>query len=437
MRIEIKNKKKFTTMFNKMYNNIAIETINGIAIDSRKVMPNDIFFPIKGKNYDGHDFINNAISIGAICFSEKKTNTNKIIYTKSIIKEINSICKKWKKLSKAKIIGITGSNGKTTTKDLLHHIFKNKYSTSKTIGNFNSLIGFPISFLSTGLNDDFCILEYGASKPHEIKDLCEIINPDYSFITNISEAHIENFKSFKELFNTKIDLYKYTSDNGICFINTDNISIDKVKLKSNTIIFSLKNKPSIVFSKNKNYLKINDIHIHIPNHLIHIVDNILAAYIISKKFKINSKDINKSIESFNLPNGRGNIINFSNHNLIDDSYNANPSSVRLAINRINNINIKGKKILILGDMLELGKDSIGEHKKIASEIRKSTIDVILTYGKLSKHINKNITQSKYSKHYTSKDKLRIDLNNITCENDLIYIKGSRGMQLEKIYLNTL
>ena len=436
MRINITDKKNFIKMFNSRYKDNPIKKINGVTIDSRKIMKNDIFFPIKGEIFDGHNFINNAISKGAICFSEQKSTEKNIIYTESIINEINSICKKWKKISKAKIIGITGSNGKTTTKDLLYHIFKNNYSTSRTIGNFNSSIGFPISFLSTKSTDDFCILEYGASKPKEIKNLCNIINPDVSYITNVSKAHIENFKSFNELYETKLDLYKHTKENGECFINTDNIKIDKLKLKSKSILFNISENDNIEFinDDNKYYLNINNKKIYIPNHLIHIIDNILAMCLISKKFNINNKEINKSLKSFNLPNGRGNIINFSYYKIIDDSYNANPVSTILAINRFNKMHTPGKKILVIGDMLELGEDAIKEHKNIADKLNKSTIDVILSYGDLSSNISKNIIAKKYSKHYTNKTKLRIELNNLISKDDTVYLKGSRSMQLEKLYL---
>ena len=436
MRINITDKKNFIKMFNSTYKDNPVKKINGITTDSRKVMKNDIFFPIKGENFDGHNFINNALSAGAICFSEQKSTRKNIIYTKSIINEINAICKKWKKISKAKIIGITGSNGKTTTKDLLYHIFKNNYSTSKTIGNFNSSIGFPISFLSTKSTDDFCILEYGASKPKEIKNLCDIISPDISYITNVSKAHIENFKSFDQLYETKLDLYKYTKESGKCFINTDNITIDKLKLKSKSILFDISENTNIEFinDNNDSYLKINNKKIHVPNHLTHIIDNILATCIISKNCNINDKKINNSLKTFNLPSGRGNIIDYSYYKIIDDSYNANPVSTILAINRFCQLHNSGKKILVIGDMLELGEDAIKEHENIAYELNKSTIDVILTYGTLSSNITKNIIAKKHSKHYTDKTKLKIDLNNLISKDDIIYLKGSRSMQLEKLYL---
>ena len=439
MRIEIKDKKKFINMFNQLYDNNAITNINGISIDSRKIMKDDIYFPIKGNNFDGHNFIEESLKLGAsICFSKNKMNNPKIINTNSVRNEINKLCKNWMKLSQVKIIGITGSNGKTTTKNLLYHILKNQFSCSKTIGNFNSLIGLPITFLATSLNDKYCILEYGANKPNEIKFLCDVINPYFSYITNISSAHIKNFNSIDEIYQTKTYLYKSTNVNGISFINTDKILINKDKIKSKITTFGFNNKSdfnaSILEKNNKYYLSINNKKIFIPKQLLHLKDTILAAYVIVRSLNINNKVLEDSIKSFNLPRGRGNIINYNNYMIIDDSYNANPASVKLAIKRINNIEIKGKKILVLGDMLELGNIELEAHKEISKIINSSTLDIIITYGTLTKKTHLNIIKSKYSKHYTNKSKLKIELNNLICKNDLVYLKGSRSMELEKLYI---
>tara|TARA_Y100000590_G_C15666444_1_gene994624 strand:- start:179 stop:1447 length:1269 start_codon:yes stop_codon:yes gene_type:complete len=420
MRIEIKNKKQFIQMFNSIYN-VAIEDINGISIDSRKIKQNDIYFPIAGNYFNGHDFIESVFKNGAIIsFSEKKINNKKIIKVKSIKNELYKLCKYWSELSNSKVIGITGSNGKTTTKNLIYNILKQKYKCSKTRGNYNSTLGLPLTYLSTSLNDDYCILEYGASKPNEIEKLCKIVQPYYSLVTNISNAHIKNYKSYDDIYKTKIALYKFTNHEGTAFINSDNISIDCNEIKSKIEEFNLSNE----------YI---DKKIIIPKKISHITDTIKVVAFISKILGIKSNLINNTLKKFSLPKGRGNIIKYKNYSIIDDSYNANPESLKFAIKRLNNTNSKGKKIIVIGDMLELGNHDISEHEKISEEINKSNIDVILTFGNLTKHTNKYIERSKYSKHYTSIKKLKIELNNIVCNNDLVYLKGSRSMKLEQIY----
>ena len=421
MRIDIINKKEFVNIFNNTYGNLKINTINGLSIDSRKIKKGDIYFPIHGDFYDGHDFINKSFKNGAIIsFSEKKSTNKKIIYTNSVKGEINKLCKMWRKLSKAKILGITGSNGKTTTKNILYHILINKFKCSKTIGNYNSSIGLPMTYLATSLCDDYCIIEYGASMPNEIKKLCEILGPDYSFITNISTAHIENYKSIDEIYKTKLAIYQYTSQNGISFINENNINIKKQKIKSQIIRFNS--------SRNKEKRKLL-----IPDHLKHIKELIISSNIICKTLGINNQTINKAITSFELPKGRGNILEYMDYTIIDDSYNANPKSMEFAIKRLNEMSTKGKKIIVIGDMLELGKHQIKEHENLSKAINNSNIDIILTFGKLIQTTFKKITNEKYSKHYNNITKLKIDLNNLASKNDLIYLKGSRSMKLERTY----
>lgn len=436
MRIEIKDKKNFISMFNKIYKNNNVSNINGISIDSRKIMENDIYIPIKGKKYDGHDYITESFKKGAIIsFSEQQSNDKNIISTKSIPNEIKKLAKSWSELSKSKIIGITGSNGKTTTKNLIFHILEKKFNCNKTIGNYNSSIGFPISFLSSKINDQYCILEYGASKPNEIQLLCDIVSPDYSFITNISKAHIKNYKSLNDLINTKYAIYNSTKEDGIIFINTDELKVRRTIENKNIISFGFADKSKIKIKLDNNSLLINNKKILIPENLIYIKDIIIAVYMICYYLGVTNNNFQNSLKSFQIPSGRGNSIEYNNHQIIDDSYNANPNSVNFAINRISKIGNNGKKIFVLGDMLELGDIEIEEHNKLADSFNKSNIDIILTYGELSKDIHRYISKNKYSKHYSSKNKLRTELNNLVCKDDIVYLKGSRSMKLENLYIN--
>jgi len=438
MRIKIKDKKNFIEMFNELFIANKIDTINALTIDSRKVNKNDIYIPIKGNKYDGHDFINSSLNSGALlCFSENNQQKN-IIKTKSTIKLIEDLAVEWKKKSKAKIIGITGSNGKTTTKELLHSILSKKYNCSKSIGNYNSKIGLPLAFLNSNIDDDYCILEYGASRPNEIDYLCKILKPNYSLITNISNSHIENFHSQKEIVTTKNAIYENLNKNDIGFVNNDNSYTKKLVFNSNKITFGFNNKSDYLCKikniNNKKILSINNNDLKIPDRLYHLKENILSTYSIANYLNVDLKDICKSINSFNLPKGRGNEIKFNNIKLIDDSYNANPKSVQLAIKRINKIKNEGKKIFVFADMLELGEKSILEHEAISQFINKSKINVLLTFGNLSLFTSKKVfTKNIYKKHYTNLSDLKNDLKKISNTKDLIYLKASRSMKLEKIY----
>ena len=437
MRIEIKNKQKFKNMFNNLFNT-KIKEINGISIDSRSIQKNDIYIPIKGIKFDGHDFIDDAIKLGASkCFSENHVQNNNVIKINSSIEIIKQIASCWNKESKHKVIGVTGSNGKTTTKELLYHVLSKKYSCSKSEGNYNSTIGLPLSYLSADANADFCILEYGANKLNEIDYLCKIIKPNISLITNITNAHIENFKSIKNIIKTKESIFKSVIKNNTAFINKDDQYISNINVENHQYTYSFKHKTDYTAKYNlverPDILKINNKILELPNNLLHLTDIILPVYAISSHLGLKHNEINDFLKTFKLPSGRGNQIIISGVKIIDDCYNANPSSVKLAINRLNSIDCKGKKILIFGDMLELGNISIDEHNKIAELVNNSNIDICITYGTKTKHTNNKINNEKIKKHFSDITTLKKYLIKIIRKDDLLYIKGSRSMNLENIY----
>ena len=437
MRIKIKDKENFIQMFNNIFEENKIDTINAVSIDSRNIQEGDIFIPIKGERFDGHKFISQALNDGAIkCFSENTKRNENIINIKSTKNIINKLAKSWQEKSKHKIIGITGSNGKTSAKELLNFILSKKFSCSKTEGNYNSSIGLPISYLSSQINNNYCIIEYGASKPGEIEDLCKIVKPNISLITNISNAHIKNYNSINEISITKNAIFTCLGSNDIAFINIDDKHILKDFKNCKKITFSLENKANYFlqnYDRNKRTMLINGEKLEIPPNLLHLKSLILSVYAISRELGVKHIDINRSLKEFRLPNGRGLTIDIKGMKIIDDSYNANPSSVILAIERIDLIKNNGNKIFILGDMLELGKESISEHGKIAEYLNKSSINIVITYGKYSYSTFTNLKNSIIKKHFSDIDQLKSYLKKITEKGDLIYLKGSRSMQLERIY----
>ena len=211
MRIDINDKNNFMVMFNQIFPNNNMDIVNGLSIDSREIKENDLFVSIKGEKYDGHNYIDNVLKIkGTICISEKNNtkNNNRILRTKSTKEFLLELAKNWTKKSNSKIIAVTGSNGKTTIKELLYHILKKKFNCGKSVGNHNSTIGLPVSYLNCNLDNDYNIIEMGANKPGEIEKLCHYLKPTYSIITNISNAHIENFKSINEIAETKSAIFR-------------------------------------------------------------------------------------------------------------------------------------------------------------------------------------------------------------------------------------
>ena len=372
MRIKIHDKKKFMKLFNNIFPENKISNINGISIDSRNIQENDIFIPLKGKNHDGNDFINEVlVTKGTICLYEGKSNKNRIIPTTSNKKIISKFASIWRKNINSKIIAITGSNGKTTTKELLYHILNKKFKCGKSTGNHNSTIGLPLSFLKCMLDEEFTILELGANKPGEIKELCNIFKPNYSLITNISNAHIKNYDSLGEITKNKADIFHFLENNqSIAFINTNDDEITKIPLKCKNITYGI-NNPKAKFNGiiiNNNILQINDFNLELDNKIAHLKDMILSVYAISNTLGVSSIDFQKYLRSFSLIGGRGNIIFVNGYQIIDDAYNANPASMYLGLNRLHGMKNKNNKILIIGDMLELGNSQSYEHEKLGKYI---------------------------------------------------------------------
>ena len=227
MRVEIQEKELFKSLIYQNFN-MKLNTINGICTDSREVKKGDVFIPIKGEQLDPHQFIPNVIEKKpSIIFSEIKFQNKNIIKVKSTKNTLKNLSSDWVEFFKAPIIAITGSNGKTTTKEMLNNIFSSVYKTNYTRGNYNSSIGLPINLFEFCLDANVSILEMGANKADEIDYLCQIAKPHYSLITNIQNAHIGNFNSFNDLINTKISIFKNTNINGKIFENLDDINIMK------------------------------------------------------------------------------------------------------------------------------------------------------------------------------------------------------------------
>ena len=437
MRIRINDKKNFTDMFNQNYEK-NLSMINGITIDSRVIEPHDIFIPIKGNSIDGHQFIKEVLKVdGTICLDEKTNVINKrIIKTKSNKQALIDMAALWRKRIKSDVIAITGSNGKTTIKELLYHIMKNKFTCSKSQGNHNSTIGLPLTFLNCEINDQYTILELGANKDGEIKTLCKTVQPNYSLITNISNAHIENFGSINSIAKCKSEIFSCLSENGTAFINLNDRMIQGMDTKGKKITFGINNKKAIYNGQlHQNYkLIINDFILEIPENIYYLNESILAAYAISNTLGIDNITIQKAINSFTIPHGRGSTINNKNYKIIDDTYNASPASMKFGIERFSKIKTKNCKILIVGDMLELGQYKVEEHRRLATLINSTNIDIVLVIGDAMLHLYEKLNENyKYKAHFLNIETLKKKFKSIVKKNDIVFIKGSRKMKLEEVY----
>ncbi len=431
-------------------------SLNQARINSREVKKNDIFFAIKGKKKDGNKFIKEAFkkkSSIAIVNKIKNNYKNKCqIKVKDTLKFLTATSKNFRKSIDTKIIAITGSCGKTTLKELIGDILRKFAKTSISPKSYNNKFGVPLSLLNLNQNDNYGVLEVGMDKKGEIDYLSKIIKPDVSVITNINYAHSKNFKDLRHIALAKAEIIRNTKINGFLVLNADDKFFNlhkKIALDNNlnVISFSIKNKISNLRLMNikkkgsnfeifikvdnfvKNFLVSNDFQNHIYN--------ILAALTVMKIY-INISRLSKKIFlNFKVPPGRGDLskvrINKKNINLIDESYNSNPLSLKSAILNYDKINSKNsKKYLLLGDMLELGVNSKKLHQSIAPIINKTKIDKVFVKGTKVLSIFDRITKSKRGRILQNKSQITELLKDELNDNDYLMIKASNATGFNEI-----
>ena len=435
-------------------NNISSKLeINNASINSKEINKNDIFFAIKGKNRDGNLFIKEAFRNGASLVITNRLKSNKnCLRVKNTLKFLTDASSILRKNTSSKIIAITGSSGKTSLKELIGRSLKKTYNVTYSPKSFNNKFGVPISLFNLKKNDDFGIFEIGMDKKNEINFLSKIIRPDVAIITNISYAHIRNFKNIKEIALAKSEIIQNIKENGYLVLNADDYFYDfhrKIasKRKLNIISFSIKNKSSNIYLnlirkqklKYKISITINNIkkNFYINTCFESDVKNLLSSIAIISVYK----DINKLNCNFfynhKIPTGRGDISKIRLFNkffyLVDHSYNSNPLSLNSALKNFNMIKLNdSKKHLILGDMLELGKYSQKLHTDVAKNINKTSIKNVNVIGKYMSEAYKILHKNKKGsilKNYL--EIINLIKNNIN-NNDYLMIKGSNSTGLNKL-----
>ena len=444
MRIELKNRDLIkASLVNQLSIDKARYDFKGLSIDSRNIKDKDIFVALQGERSHGNDFIDKKLlKKVSLVISDKYFKHDKVFTVNNSKEFLVQLATFYRKKIQSKFICITGTNGKTTTKELLADILKEKYKVNYSKGNFNSTISLPLSLLSFNDISDYSIMEMGASKSGEINLLSNISRPNIGLITNISKAHLEGFESFKDLVNTKLAICDYLAKSeGVYFLNKDdpnivgNTAVDAIE---NIMSFSTYNENVDYFGDmsklEKGILTINDKAFKIPYKTTSFVYNFLASYSIASFLGVDEKSIQNSLYKFKLPTGRGDVIKVEEAVIINDSYNANLQSMKSGISDINSINVKKRKvILILGDMLELGDCKIKIHEELGEYISSlDFIDTVYGIGMLIKKTIDSIDNKKIEKKYFSNKELLVcDLENKD-KDGIYYFKGSRGMHIDII-----
>lgn len=428
-----------------------LKNINYVSIDSRKIKPNTLFIALKGERFDGHNFANDAIKNGAAAIVINKKRLNQfndvkvpIVTVKETKLALGDIARIWRKKINAKIIGITGSSGKTTVKDMLAELLSEKYKVNKTEANNNNHIGVPLTILNTNEAHQVLVAELGTNHFGEIPYTASILSPDYSLITNIGDSHLEFLKTKNGIWKEKSFLFEETiSNGGKVFLNYDDPIIKekhsrggkrtsygfsgRVDVKGKINFYTEDGKPIIgITYKKKNYEFI------LPIYGEQSAKNFLAACTVALEMGLSIEQIKNAVEKLKAPSGRLDVQRYKNFILIDDTYNANPDSTKAAIELVGRIKSFKKKILFLGDMLELGDSSIKLHKGLKDAIINSRIDEVYTIGSNMNYLYKEFDKRNlFAKHFNKIDALKSHIKNLNFDNSVILVKGSRGMKMEE------
>ena len=433
--------------------------VTDIPTDSRKVVKDGLFIAICGERTDGHKYIDGCFEAGALCvISEKELpeQENSYIKVKSSLQALKDLALLYRNNLDIKVVGITGSVGKTSTKETISYVLEEKYKVLKTEGNFNNEIGLPLTVFRLRDDDEIAVLEMGISDFGEMERLSQIAQPDIGVITNIGLCHLENLKTRDGILKAKTEMFHNLKPDGTAILNGDDdklITIDEVNNKR-PVIFGISYKDDVYASDIKNLgldgtsfvingLKCADgdrafeVTVPVPGH--HMIYNALAAACVGAQLGLSSIQIRDGISKLKTIAGRNNIIKTDNYTIIDDCYNANPVSMKASVDVVDMA--LGRKVCILGSMFELGDNEKNLHYDVGQYVGAKSIDVLITIGDLARHIAMGAADYRET-HYESYDcsihsydtieEFENEAGQLLKKGDNILVKASHGMHFSNI-----
>lgn len=402
-----------------------------ISTDTRNIKKGDIFFALKGNNFDGNLFIKDALDAGAtLCITDKQGSENdKVLNVENSLSTLQNLAHYHRRQFNIPFIAVTGSNGKTTTKELISAVLNKKYKTYTTKGNLNNHIGIPLTILRIKQDAEMAVIEMGANHLYEIESYCKIVEPTHGLITNCGSAHLEGFGSAENIRKGKGELFDYLAlNNGTAFINKNYSYLEEMSIAVKTRIFYGKgtNVDGHVLESDLLFVKLNSGEI-IKSHLVgnYNLNNIISAVAAGKHFNVGNAEIISAIENYIPSNNRSQLILKGSNKIILDAYNANPSSMAAAIENFAASSATHKG-LILGGMKEMGSEENKEHENLISLIKKYNWDFVVLVGKeFENHMPEAL-------HFENAEDVKVWFSKQNFNGYSILIKGSRSNKLEKI-----
>ena len=422
-----------------------------LCMDSREKAKGVVFWPIKGVRLDSHQFVNQMEKEGALMsvvnqetmeeYSTRNETFKAYAPVNDTTKALLKLAQGYQRRFKVKKVAITGSNGKTTTKEMVKAVLSSKFVTHATQGNFNNHIGVPITLFQLKHSHEAAVVEMGTSGPDEIRPLSLAAEPDVAVITNIGASHLERLGDLDGVFKEKINITAGLKKGGVLIVNADDPRLCKVKSTKNfkVVTFGLRRgmiKPQKL-QWNENacadfYVGRTRFVLNVPGN--HNLYNALAAIAVGEAFRVSKAQIARALGNFRATNMRMEIKKANGFKIVSDCYNANPSSTRMALQTIGNMNVEGCRIAVLGDMLELGKVSCEQHKSIGALVPEMNFDLLVAVGKEARHYVEGAKQRGMAnvEHFDSVQEAIEFLSDVVSKGDVLLVKGSRGMKMEQV-----
>jgi len=414
-----------------------------VTTDSRMCSKDSIFFALKGERFNGNLFADKALEAGCAYAvvderPEREPVNERIILVDDVLTSLQQLATYHRRKLKIPIIGITGTNGKTTTKELIAISLSREFKVAYTQGNFNNHIGVPLTLLSMNKSHEIGVVEMGANHPGDIGELCKIAEPDYGLITNVGKAHLEGFGSFENVITTKGELYDFIREHeGKVFVNKDNQILYELSEGMNRILYG-KNDPSLFASgaiaNATPFLEFDwsffDSSYRVKTNLVgkYNFDNAIAAVAVSKFFGINAERISAALEEYEPQNYRSQFKRTERNDLIIDAYNANPTSMKASLDFFTSIPSSMPKMVILGEMKELGAISEEEHLKVVDFLKNQSYDRVYLVGNVFRNL---IPSDESYRFFEDVESLIESLNAHPVTGHYILLKGSHSVHLEK------
>jgi UDP-N-acetylmuramoyl-tripeptide--D-alanyl-D-alanine ligase len=441
----------------EIFNPDNFKAVSNVSVDSRNIKKNTLFVALKGKRLDAHNFIKEAVKNGASSVVINKNRLNNfdnlnvpVITVRNTTTALGDIARIWREKLKTKVIGITGSTGKTSTKEMLSTILSERFKVNKTLANNNNHIGVPLTLLSTNNSHEVLVAELGTNHFGEIAYTAAIAQPDFALITNIGDSHLEYLINRKGVLQEKLALFEAAVlRNGTLFINNDDKYLKSILKKYPAkVTYSLQTAKSSsdssdVTCKIAGYTddgkakvelryKSKTLKEVLPVYGEQSVKNLLACTAVAFKLGLTKEEISRGIKKLKAADKRLSVVDKKKYMLIDDTYNANPESMKASFDLLAKITKYSRKIAVIGDMFELGDESVQKHKELAASLKKNRIDEVYTIGKYTLHLAESLKKAKMkSQHFSSRKLLVSYLAKLDFNNSAILVKGSRGMKMEE------